>query len=58
MRKSQATIETMAYRKKAETPRSRTSTPSDRDALERELFAWQSILNSVRAMYGAAGVGR
>lgn len=24
-------------------------------ALERELFAWQSILNSVRAMYGAAG---
>ena len=29
-----------------------------REALDRELFAWQSILNSVRAMYGAAGVGR
>jgi hypothetical protein len=27
-------------------------------ALERELFAWQSILNSVRAMYGAAGTVR
>jgi hypothetical protein len=26
-------------------------------ALEKELFAWQSILNSARAMYGAAGVG-
>ena len=25
-------------------------------ALEKELFAWQSIGNSVRAMYGAAGV--
>jgi len=24
-------------------------------ALERELFAWQSILNSVRAMYNTAG---
>lgn len=27
-------------------------------ALDRELFAWQSILNSVRAMYNAAGVGQ
>jgi hypothetical protein len=27
-------------------------------ALDRELFAWQSILNSVRSMYNAAGVGR
>jgi hypothetical protein len=27
-------------------------------ALEKELLAWQSVLNSVRAMYGAAGVTR
>jgi hypothetical protein len=27
-------------------------------ALEKELFAWQSILNSCRSMYGAAGAGR
>ena len=27
-------------------------------ALEKELFAWQSINGNVRAMYGAAGVGR
>lgn len=26
-------------------------------ALDKELFAWQSILNSVRAMYGAVGTG-
>lgn len=26
------------------------------DALEKELFAWQAILKSVVAMYGAAGV--
>lgn len=28
------------------------------EALDRELFAWQSILKSVTAMYGAAGVGQ
>lgn len=27
-------------------------------ALERELFAWQSILNSVRDMWNAAGTGQ
>lgn len=27
-------------------------------ALEKELFAWQSINNSIRSMYGAAGVGQ
>lgn len=27
-------------------------------ALEKELFAWQSINNSLRSMYGAAGVGQ
>ena len=27
-------------------------------ALEKELFAWQSINGNVRAMYGAAGVGQ
>lgn len=27
-------------------------------ALEKELFAWQSINNSLRAMYGSAGVGQ
>jgi hypothetical protein len=27
-------------------------------ALEKELFAWQSINSNIRAMYGSAGVGR
>ena len=27
-------------------------------ALEKELFAWQSINGNIRAMYGAAGVGQ
>ena len=27
-------------------------------ALEKELLAWQSINSNIRAMYGAAGVGR
>lgn len=27
-------------------------------ALEKELFAWQSINNSIRSMYGASGVGQ
>ncbi len=54
LRKSEAAIATMAYREEADNAEiaykhaTRTA-----DALERELFAWQSILNSVRAMYGA-----
>jgi collagenase-like PrtC family protease len=57
LRKSEAAITTMPHREEAENAElafkhaTRTA-----DALERELFAWQSILNSVRAMYNAAGV--
>ena len=59
LRKADATIATMPHREEADNAEiaykhaTRTA-----DALERELFAWQSILNSVRAMYSAAGVGR
>jgi len=54
LRKADATIATMPHREEADNAEIafkyaiRTA-----DALERELFAWQSILNSVRAMYGA-----
>ena len=56
--KYQATVDTIEYRKGAEGAEIafRHAERTGR-ALERELFAWQSILNSVRAMYGAAGVG-
>ena len=56
--KYQATVDTIEYRKVAEGAEIafRHAERTGR-ALERELFAWQSILNSVRAMYGAAGVG-
>jgi len=58
-RKAEATIDTMPHREEADNAEIafkhaiRTA-----DALEKELFAWQSILNNLRAMYGAAGVGR
>jgi len=54
--KYQATIATIEYRKIAEGAEiafrhaERTA-----HALEKELYAWQSILNSVRDMYNAAG---
>lgn len=57
IRKYEADILTMAQREEADNAEiafrhaERTA-----KALEKELFAWQSILNSVRAMYGAAGV--
>lgn len=59
LRKADATIDTMAYREEADnTELAYKHATRTADSLERELFAWQSILNSVRAMYGAAGVGR
>ena len=57
MRKADATNATMPHREEADNAEiaykhaGRTA-----DALEKELFAWQAILKSVNAMYGAAGV--
>ena len=52
-----ADIKTMPHREEADNAeiayRHATRTA---DALEKELFAWQAILKSVNAMYGAAGV--
>ena len=54
MRKADATIATMPHREEADNAEiafkyaARTA-----DALEKELFAWQAILKSVCAMYGA-----
>ena len=54
-----ADIETMPHREESDNAEiayrhaARTA-----DSLEKELFAWQAILKSVCAMYGAAGVGR
>ncbi len=56
--KYQATVETIEYRKIAEGAEiafhhaERTGR-----ALEKELYAWQSILNSVKATLGTVGVG-
>lgn len=59
LRKAETTIATMAYREEADTAEiAYKHAIRTAEALERELFAWQSILNSVRAMYNAAGVGR
>jgi hypothetical protein len=56
LRKSEATIDTMPHREEADNAEiAYKHAIRTADALERELFAWQSILNSVRAMYGAAG---
>lgn len=53
-RKYTATIETMALREEAEEAEiSFKHAERTAEALEKELFAWQSIGNSVRAMYGA-----
>jgi hypothetical protein len=55
-RKAEASITAMPHREAAENAElalhhaERTA-----KALERELFAWQSILNSVRAMYNVVG---
>jgi hypothetical protein len=55
-RRYEADIATMPHREEAEVAElafrhaERTA-----KALEKELFAWQSILNSVRAMYNTAG---
>ena len=59
IRKAEAAIDTMPRREEADNAEiAYKHAIRTADALERELFAWQSILNSVRAMYGAAGVGR
>ena len=56
-REYQADIDTMPHREESDNAdiafkhAERTA-----KALDRELFAWQSILNSVRSMYNAAGV--
>lgn len=56
-REYSADIKTMPHREEADNAEiayrhaNRTA-----DALEKELFAWQAILKSVNAMYGAAGV--
>ena len=58
-RKAEATIDTMPHRAKAEDAEiafhhaERTA-----KALEKELFAWQSILNSVNALLKTAGTGQ
>lgn len=54
LRKAQAAIDTMPHRERAENAElTYKHAVRTADALERELYAWQSILNSVRAMYGA-----
>lgn len=56
IRKSEAAIATMPHREEADNAEiAYKHAIRTADALERELFAWQSILNSVRAMYNAAG---
>lgn len=56
-RRYSADIATMAYREAAETAEL-AFRHAERlaKALEKELFAWQSINGNIRAMYGAAGV--
>jgi len=57
LRKAQATIDTMPRREEAENAElAFRHAQRQAEALERELFAWQSILNSVRSMWNAAGV--
>ena len=54
LRKSEAAITTMPHREEAENAElAYKHAIRTADALERELFAWQSILKDVRAMYGA-----
>lgn len=55
LRKYEADILTMAQREEADVAEiAYKHAQRTAEAVERELFAWQSILNSVRAMYGAA----
>lgn len=58
-RKYAATIEAMPHREAADIAEIafRHAERTAR-ALEKELFAWQSINNSVRAMYNSAGAGQ
>lgn len=59
LRKAEAAIQTMPHRETAENAElAYKHAIRTAESLERELFAWQSILNSVRAMYNAAGAGR
>jgi hypothetical protein len=56
IRKADAAIGTMPHREEADNAQiAYNHAIRTADSLERELFAWQSILNSVRAMYNAAG---
>jgi hypothetical protein len=59
MKKYEADIATMAFRETSDNAEIAFH-HAERTArsLDKELFAWQSILNSLRAMYGAAGVGQ
>lgn len=58
-RRYSADIATMAHREAAEVAEiTFRHTERSAKALEKELFAWQSINGNIRAMYGAAGVGR
>ena len=57
LRKAEATITAMPHRAKAEDAElAFRYAERNAHALDKELFAWQSILNSVRSMYNAAGV--
>ena len=55
-REYEADIQTMPHREEADNAEiAYKHAIRTADALERELFAWQSILNSVRSMWNATG---
>ena len=57
MRKALAAIDTMPRREEADNAEiAYKHAVRTADSLDKELFAWQAILKSVVAMYGAAGV--
>lgn len=54
MRKAEATIATMPHREEADNAEiAYNHAIRTADSLDKELFAWQAILKSVTAMYGA-----
>ena len=56
-REYEADIQTMPHREEADNAEiAYKHAVRTADSLEKELFAWQAILKSVVAMYGAAGV--
>jgi hypothetical protein len=59
LKKYEADIHTMPHREEAENAEiALKHAERTAKALEKELFAWQSINGNIRAMYGAAGVGQ